>query len=163
CMLRKTILIGSLIWVVALFGCSRKSQIESKLKQLNAQKGVSQQRLDMVEQKISSLQAQLNNLTNAYNANRNETLELMRNNPGKVVCGASGAVALSKGNIFSDEFKQLAAKFGLGCIGAYFIFPNFQKEVDAFIEEINNSSQRAKGLQAQLDSLRPKIDEETQT
>ena len=162
-MFKKLLIVAAAIGLTILFGCglTRKGQIEAELKELRPQREMSQRRLDGWKQRIVSLQSQSNRLTNDLNANHNRTVALLRNNPGTVACIASGAVALSDSNVFSDEVKDIGGKIGLVCLGFYIFSEDFQKTADALVNELNRASDRAEHLQSQLNSLKPKIEADT--
>ena len=164
-MFKKLFIIAAVIGLTGSFGCglTRKQQIEAELTDLRPKKALSQQRLDGFKQKIVSLQSQSTRLANDLNANHNRTVALLRNNPGTVACIASGAVALSEGNVFSDDVKDIGGKIGLVCLGFYIFSEDFQKTADNLVNELNQASDRAESLQSQLDSLKPTIDAETRS
>jgi peptidoglycan hydrolase CwlO-like protein len=165
-MLKKSfVIVAAITCLLGLFGCglTRKGRIESELKELRAQREASRQRLDSSKQKITSLQSESNKLVNELNANHNRTMALMRDNPGTVACIASGAIALSEGNVFSDDVKELGAKIGLVCLGFYIFSENFQQTADNLVNELNTASDRAENLQHQVDALKLKIDAETRS
>ncbi|HYY96605.1 MAG TPA: hypothetical protein VE713_19020 [Pyrinomonadaceae bacterium] len=164
-MLRSTLCAVVLTGVVVSAGCSwwRAQSIRSQLKDLGTQKEASQQKLDGLNQKVTSLRDQSNKLANDLRANRNKTMALIRDNPGIVACIASGAVAMSEGNAFSDDIKQMGGAIGLGCLGLYLFSQDFQKSVDNFKEQLDRASELEKSLQSQMDSLKPKLDAETRS
>jgi len=142
---KKKVVICSMLFV-AMFGCSsvRKAQINSELQDLKSKKDSSQSRLNSIMQSISALQSQMQ-------SNHSTTLGIIRDNPGKVACIASGAVGLSSSNAFSDDAKQLGTIVGLGCLTGYILNEDFQKETDSFVKELNNSSERETSLHFQID------------
>jgi outer membrane murein-binding lipoprotein Lpp len=143
-------------------GCQiyRKYQIESELKQLKPQQELLKQSMENKNRNLSVLQTQANKLNTELTANHNATVALLRNNPGKVACMASGTVAISENNIFSEDIKELGAAIGIGCLAIYIFSEDFQKEVDEFVEEINQSSERDKLLRSQIVYFKPKIEAE---
>lgn len=162
-MFKKILIIAAVIGMTILFGCglTRKGQIEAELTELRPKREKSQQRLDGWRQRIVSLQSQSSQLTTDLNANHNRTVALLRNNPGTVACIASGAIALSDSNVFSDEVKDIGGKIGLVCLGFYIFSEDFQKTADNLVNELNRASDRAESLQSQLDALKPKLEADT--
>ena len=78
-----------------------------------------------------------------------------------MACIASGTVAISENNIFSDDIKEFGAAIGFGCLAIYIFSEDFQKDVDEFISEIYQSSERDKVLRSQITPFKPKIEAET--
>lgn len=142
-----------LLFAAMLTGC------ESQIKKLEAEKLVSRQRLEAVQTEVSYLQNQSQKLNGEIKANHNKTMAMVRQNPGIVSCIAAGGIALEEGNVFSEDLKKMSGLWGLGCAFVYVFDENFQKEVDSFVTEIEQSSEFSKKLQSQINALKPKIEE----
>ena len=151
------------IVLMTSIGCGwvRRAQIESELDGLKPKKALAQARVDAVYRKYQSLESESEKVTAALKANHDAAIALLRDNPGTVACIASGAVALSEGNVFSDDAKELGAAVGLFCLGVYIFSEDFQKSADSLVSEINKASAREKSLRSQLEALKPQLEAET--
>ncbi|MBK8464858.1 MAG: hypothetical protein IPL32_03425 [Chloracidobacterium sp.] len=162
-MIKKTSIFACVCLVLTSFGCGwiRQSKIQSELDDLRPKKAVLQMRLDGAYKRYESLLNQSNKLTSDLKANHNAAMALLRDNPGTVACIASGTVALSEGNVFSDDAKELGAAVGLFCLGVYIFSEDFQKSADHLVSEINKASSREKTIQSQINGLKPQLAAET--
>ena len=156
--MRKLYFLMILTCVVLLAGCE---STQSKIDKLETQKQESQARLDAVKQRISTLQAQSNKLVRDLQANHNQTMTLIRDNPGTVACIASGVIIVGDENTFSKDLKEFGTLVGLGCIAVYLFDEDFQKSADDFVAKIEQASNLEKKLQADINALKPKVEEET--
>lgn len=159
--IKKAILIVSLLSTIGLIGCDNKKRVlQERLDQLKMQRSISRHKLDGVEQTISSLQDELNNLTEKLQTRRSGIATYMNDHKAAIACMAAVGYSLGKDNVFSDEVNDIISAGAGLCVLAVILNPKFRSEVSAAVDELSRADADIKNFQAEINSIKPKIDAE---
>jgi chromosome segregation ATPase len=156
-MLRMRFFIGILMCAAVLTACDESTAILDKIKQAESQQALSQQRMEGLKQKLSSLQNQSNDLAKRLRTRNSEIADYMSNHKVAIACMVAAGYKLRGSNMFSEEVENIIS---LGTVGCFLglLSDDFRQEVVDVIAELERADTDIKNLQSQIDAIKPKME-----
>jgi chromosome segregation ATPase len=136
---------------------TRRQVIISSIKQLEQQMDLSSQRMLGIQQKISNLELQQNQLETEIRTHHGKVESFMMAHKVAIACMGAVGVGLDEKNQYSKDAKDIAGAVTVAC-GIGFLSNNeFRKEIFFVIDQLTQADSYAKNLMGQIKAIQSQI------
>jgi len=135
----------------------QRQQISSEIQRVQDTRSLVLQELTNRQQMVSSFETQANDLDGQLSTLKSDANAYIADHKMAALCMASGGVALSDDNEFSDDVKSLGTVAAFICLAAFASNSNFRSDVVNLGDYLVQASTRAKGLEGRLQMARSSL------